>query len=318
MKLTVVMSVFDGERYVAQAARSTLAQTFTDFEFIVVDNGSTDGTNEVLNALAATDPRLMVVSNPQPGNYAEGRAVGIAMAKTEWVALMDADDICHPARLERQVAFIDSQADGLGALGTWARYIDAQGNVVGQMRTGPADLAEFQARFRAREPLVLLDPSAVFHRPSYLAVGGYRPDAAPAADIDLWYRIAELGRPILALPEILMDYRVHSGSESTNRHLLQRRKTHYINYNMRRRRDGSSEIGWREFEADVWKRMSYRIPRLCRDLGFVYFRRAAMRFAAGRYVRAAALLLAATLLHPGLAGKRIAAQLRWRTRSADA
>ena len=314
MRLTVVMSVLNGERYVGAAVRSVLRQTFADFDFVVVDNGSTDGTGALLASLAAEDSRLTAIRNPKPGTYVEGRALGIDRAGTEWVALMDADDICHPTRLERQVAFVESFDGCLGALGTWGRYIDESGKAVGHVRTGPTTVAEFHEHVRKRDSMVLLDPSALFHRPSFLAAGGYRADAAPAADLDLWYRMAELGRPVLTLPETLMDYRVHPGAESARKHLLQRRKTHYINHNMRRRRDGLPEIDWASFEEDVWGNFGYRAPRLRRDLGFLYFRRAAMGLATGRYVRASSSLLLAALLNPTLVAKRLTAQMRHRKR----
>ena len=285
MRLSVVMSVRNAERYVRQAVRSVLDQTFAEFEFIVVDDSSTDGTAAILERLATMDSRISIVHHSGPGNYAAARTVGIKQASNEWVALMDADDICHPKRFERQVAVIETHGEVLGALGTWGRYIDEHGNVVGAKRTGPTTLEEFQQRYEARDSLALLDPSSVLHRPSFLAVGGYRPEAAPAADLDLWYRIAELGRPVLALPETLLDYRVHSSSVSSAKHLLQRRKAHYINYNMRRRRDGHAEVDWVSFERDVWGKLIYRLPRLRRDVGFVFFRRAAMAFVAGRYAR---------------------------------
>ena len=312
MRLTVVMSVLNGERYVSEAVTSILRQTFTDFRFIIVDDGSTDGTKPILERFAAADPRIIVLDNPGPGNYAQARMLGMEHSETEWVALMDADDVSNPFRLERQMSLIEDSGGRLGALGTWGRYIDERGQVVGSIQAGPTTLAEFERRMRTDAPLELLDPSSVIHRPSYCAVGGYRQDATPAADHDLWYRIAESGRAVLALPAPLLDYRIHTSSVSVSKGLLQRRKTHYINYNMRRRRQGLVEIGWNRFETEVWAKLAYRYPRLRRDLGSVWFKRAAMNFVVGHYVRAAGSFLLALPLHPGLVVRRVAKQLRWR------
>ncbi|MCE2461224.1 MAG: glycosyltransferase family 2 protein [Pseudomonadales bacterium] len=312
MKLTVVMSVFNGQRFVEQAVRSVLEQTFADFDFVAVDNRSTDATWRILQRLADTDRRLRLVRNDRNGTYVEGRTLGIARAETDWVALMDADDVSHPDRLARQTAFIQAHGDGLGAVGTWGRYIDEDGKVAGYIQTPLATMDEFRARYERRDSLVLLDPSAVLHRATFESVGGYRADAVPAADLDLWYRMAESGRAVLAVPEALMDYRVHSGSESATRTMLQRRKTHFVNYNMRRRRDGVDEIGWHEFETRVWARLPYRLPRLRRDLGFTYFKRAAIHFGCGNYARFGATLLLAGVLNPTLVVRRLSAQIRLR------
>ena len=315
MKLSVVMSVLDGEAYVEAAARSVLEQTFTNFRFIVVNNGSTDRTPEILDRLAAEDARLKVIHQQATGTYVEGRSEGISQTRTEWVALMDADDLCHPRRLEKQMACIERSPD-LGALGTWGRYINEQGKVTGYVRTPLATVEAFNRAYRRREPLVLLDPSAVLHRPTFDAVGGYRAEAAPAADLDLWYRLAEAGRKVLALPEALLDYRIHASSESVSKTMLQRRKTHFINYNMRRRRDGQPELTWEEFEQRVWRKLGYRLPRLRRDLGFSHFKQAGLHFGQGKLARCAVSLTLAGAVNPSLVAKRVLAQLgsRWRRR----
>ena len=310
MKLTVVMSVFDGERYLAKALGSVLAQTHTEFDCIVVNNGSTDATGRILDAFAERDPRVRVIHNQTTLGYGGGRTLGIDRARTEWVALMDADDLCDPRRFERQVAFIEAHGERLGAVGTWARYIDENDVPIGHLRTPLTTPDEFHRRFRARDSLVLLDPSAVLHRPTFLAVGGYRPDTVPAADLDLWYRIAESGRMILAIPEVLMGYRIHPASESVARTMFQRKRAHFINYNMRRRRDHQAEVGWDVFEREIWSDLRYRLPRLRRDWGFTFFKRAGLHYGRRRYGALCGSLLLAALCNPLLVARRLAVQLR--------
>ena len=306
------MSALNGERHLQQAVQSVLSQTHTDFDFIAVNDGSTDSTGEILDTFAAQDKRLRVIHNDVTLTYVEGRARGIREATTEWVAIMDADDVCHPTRLERQVAFIKAHGETLGAAGTWARYINDTGDIVGRMRLSPTTEEEFRRRFEARDSLVLLDPSSVFHLPTYHAVGGYRPETVPAADLDLWYRIAESGRTILIIPETLMDYRVHLTSMSVSNTLLQREKTHFIHYNMRRRRDHLEEIDWLTFRREVWNRPLYRLPRKRRDLSFHYFKRAGLCFGYRHYGRFFINLVLSSLFDPALAARRLANQLRMR------
>jgi len=306
--LTVIMSVYNGESYLREAVESILTQTFQDFHFLIVDNGSTDRTGQILSELAESDSRIDVLCNETTLTYVEGRTRAIAEAKTEWVAIMDADDISEPIRLERQLAVINKYGDKLGAVGSWARYINAQGKVLGQCIMGPLTLDEFEDAYRRNEAIVLVDSSAIIHRPTFLQVGGYRPECTPAADLDLWYRIAEAGRALLVVPEFLLRYRVHSGSDSVRKTLLQRKKTHFINYNMRCRRSGKSELTWARYLEQVWSSPWYRYPRLRNDLAMTLYKRAGLYYGARKYGACALNLLCASLLRPGLVVSRLRSQ----------
>ena len=298
MRLTVVMSVLNGGEYLKAAVESILNQTYTDFAFIAVNNGSTDRTGAILEGYAARDGRMRVIHRRTTVTYGEGRSEGIEQAQTEWVALMDADDISEPRRLEQQVQLLSRHGDRLGALGTWARHINHDGKVLAQSVMQPTSFEQFERMFQANEAIALVDPSAVFHRPTFLEAGGYRPEAAPAADLDLWYRMAERGRAILVVPEFLLRYRVHVGAESVRKTMLQRKKTHFINYNMRRRRAGGGELTWNEYLQKVWAAPAYRIRKLHTDLALTLYKRAGLHYGAGRYGRFVLNLLGASLLKP--------------------
>src|SRR5258707_685838 len=99
------MPVYNARRYVAEAARSVLGQTFTDFEFVVIDDGSTDGSAEVVEQAAAGDPRLRLVRQQNKGVSAASN-LGTELARGEFLARVDADDVCCPERLAKQVAFL--------------------------------------------------------------------------------------------------------------------------------------------------------------------------------------------------------------------
>src|SRR5262249_47638860 len=116
-RVSVVMPVYNGERFVLEAVQSILAQTYRDFELIVVDDGSTDGTAGLLGRAQSADPRMIV--HRQRGNMGFKAALdaGFGRAKGEFIARLDADDVSLPERLERQVAFLDGRAD-VGAVGS--------------------------------------------------------------------------------------------------------------------------------------------------------------------------------------------------------
>src|SRR6185295_12041298 len=106
--VSVVMPVYNQERYVQAAVDSVLRQSFTDFEFVIVDDGSTDGTREILGRL--TDPRVRIVSSPHVG-FLGVLERGVKESVAPWIARMDSDDLCHPDRLKRQMNFICAKKD---------------------------------------------------------------------------------------------------------------------------------------------------------------------------------------------------------------
>jgi glycosyltransferase involved in cell wall biosynthesis len=308
MRLTVVMSVLNGGKHLRSAVESILNQTHADFTFITVNNGSTDCTGEILEGYAARDARVQVIHNRTTVTYGEGRSQGIELARTEWIALMDADDICEPRRLQRQVQVLRRYGDRLCALGTWARYINEEGKTLGQCIMPPTSLEQFERMFKANAAIALVDPSAMIHRPTFLEAGGYRPECSPAADLDLWYRMSERGKAILVVPEFLFNSRVHAGAESVRRTMLQRKKTHFINHSMRRRRCGLSEMAKNEYLEKVWASPAYRIRKLRTDLALTFYKRAGLHYGAGRHGRLALNLLGASLLKPGYVVNRLVFQ----------
>lgn len=283
--LTVVMTAYNAEDYVGLAVESILSQTFDQFKFIIVNNGSTDRTGKILDDYASRDSRISVLHHSGASTYVEGRERAIANVKSDWFALMDADDIAEPERLATQVRYINKMGDEVSVFGTWAETINEQGESLARMQMGPTTLKEFYAIYESGEAIVPLDPSTVIKLSAFQQAGGYRRDTVPASDLDLWYRIAEIGGAILIIPKFLMRYRIHSASTSVAQVMSQRLKTHYVNYNMRRRRMGYAELSWDEFKAQVWRKPMYRIPRLRNDFGLAYFKRAGHAFAEGKYLK---------------------------------
>lgn len=305
MKISVVMSVYNGGSYLSEAIDSVLCQTFGNFEFIIVNNGSTDRTEEILQKYAAKDDRIRVITNRRTLTYVEGRAIGIRRVITEWFALMDADDICEPDRFEKQINLI-RKADGLlGAVGTWARYINSNGEDLGVMRMEPTTRAKYIKMYENNEAIVLNDPSAIIRREAYELVGGYRKECVPAADLDLWYRISEIKNEILIIPEYLMKYRIHADGNSVAKTMFQRKKTHFINYNMRRRRNGLREVSWKEYDLAIWSSLLYRIPRLRKDYSMTWYKRSANYYGSRNYCLFIYYLIMSFLVNPIFVLKRL-------------
>src|ERR1700680_300023 len=124
-KVSVVMSVFNGQTFLSEAIESILGQTFRDFEFLIIDDGSTDRTAEILSTIAQSDGRIQIVSRSNKGR-AISLNVGINLAAGKYIGRMDADDVALPRRLEQQVTFME-QHPGVVLLGGAVELISAAG-----------------------------------------------------------------------------------------------------------------------------------------------------------------------------------------------
>lgn len=205
-KISVIMPVYNTERFVAETTETVLAQTFADFEFIILDDGSTDGSLAILEAFAKRDPRVRIVSRGNKGLVATLNE-GLALARAPFVARMDADDLCDPRRFELQLkAFNDDPR--LVAVGCSAHAIDEFGNALGDYST-PSSHEEIEA-LHLRGDSAIHHPSVMFRTEAVRALGGYR-ELVPCEDFDLWLRLGEVGR-LANLPEPLITKRLFPGS----------------------------------------------------------------------------------------------------------
>lgn len=207
--MSVVMAVFDGGSWVGAALDSLLGQTLADFEVIVIDDGSTDTTPDVLASLR--DPRLRIERRARRGlTLSLNRALELARAPL--IARLDADDLALPERLARQRQFLETNPD-VGLLGTGAREVDAAGREVAIVRPPVHDAAIRRALIRAN-PIV--HSSVVMRRAALERVGGYDPSFSVAQDYDLWMRLARITR-LANLPEPLVIRRLAVGRVSAVR-----------------------------------------------------------------------------------------------------
>jgi glycosyltransferase involved in cell wall biosynthesis len=203
------MAVRDGERHLNDALDSVLEQTYADFELLVFDDGSRDGTAGLLRRYQERDERVHVLSGPRRG-YVHALNDLLTKAAGEFVARMDADDVCRPERLARQVAFLDVHPRVV-CVGTATDRIDARGRLIGRRVPPVEDAAIQEELLSGHNPIV--HPSVLMRTEVVRRVGGYAVELAPAEDLDLWLRLGEHGE-LANLPEILLAYRMHTDSVS--------------------------------------------------------------------------------------------------------
>ncbi|BCI71740.1 glycosyl transferase 2 family protein [Sphingomonas sp. S17] len=214
-RITVALSVYNNGPYLAAALDSMLAQSFGDFELLIVNDGSTDDSRAIIDSFAERDPRIRAVHQPNRGLIPSLNLM-IAEARGEYIARMDGDDIALAERFARQVAFLDAHPDH-GVVGT---------RVIGITETGeprpdwtidhPVEADAVQAALEAG-PL-LCHPSVMMRRSLVTMVGGYRAAYRHCEDYDLWLRLDERTR-MANLPERLMLYR-YSTTQVSHRHVL--------------------------------------------------------------------------------------------------
>lgn len=246
MRITVMMPVYNAARHLEEAVRSVLAQTHTDFELIIVNDGSQDESASILERLATEDSRITVLNQENQGIAASlNRA--LHAAKTDWVAVMHADDVMLPHRLAKQIEFIEKNPD-VKVTSCKAQYVSAHGKRLGQTSSDLLTREQFHWHVQNQEAIGLLHPGVFFNKHCILAVGGYRQAFWPAEDIDLWNRVAETDCVLLVQDEVLMEYRIHTGSVSTSRFKATRLKYEWVRVCMRARRAGLAEPDWEHFQ----------------------------------------------------------------------
>lgn len=207
-KVSVLMPAHNEQSYCAQAIESILGQTFGDFEFLIVNDGSTDGTAAIIDDYASRDPRIRVFHQVENQGISASLNRGLAHSRADLIARMDADDIAFHHRLSLQVAFMREHAD-IVAAGSSYCHVDAEGNDLNRISHRETDVA------RLREMLVtgsaFAHPTMIMRRGAVIEAGGYRSAFDLAEDYDLWLRLSERA-DMTNIPDILMQRRLHPGN----------------------------------------------------------------------------------------------------------
>jgi glycosyltransferase involved in cell wall biosynthesis len=230
--VTVLMPVYNGRPYLTAAVESVLAQTFTDFELLAVDDGSTDGSAELLADFARRDRRVRVVGRPNGGPSA-ALNTGLARARGALIARMDGDDVCRRHRLARQVEFLAARPDCV-MVGAGVLLIDPDGLPICVKSDFPAEHAEIDESLMAGR-WSFVHPSVMMRTQAVRSVGGYRAEFDLAEDHDLALRLSERGATA-NLPDVLLDFRQHLGSLSFRKRAQQQAVARAAVGDARRRR----------------------------------------------------------------------------------
>lgn len=230
--VSVVMAAYNVEAYAAEAVESILGQTFRDFEFLIMDDGSTDGTFAILRRYADRDPRIRLWSRENRGIVASSNEL-IDRARGEFLARMDCDDIALPDRFECQVEYLHQHPDCV-AVGSQALLIDPEGDplcIWFKSRTHE----EIDAKLISGDSGQFCHPTTMLRRQTLIEAGKYNPRFPIASDLDVFLRLAELGQ-LANIPRVLLKYRAHFESVSHREPRRQMELVREIILEARRRR----------------------------------------------------------------------------------
>lgn len=206
--VTVLLPVYNAADFLAQTIESILAQTFTDFELLLINDGSTDKSVSIAESF--TDSRIRLVHNEKNIGLIATLNKGAVLARGRYIARMDADDIALPQRLEKQVAFLDANA-GVDAVAALVDFINTDSEVTGHWDTDRLAVAEADISRIMPGTNCIAHPSVMI-RTEALRKFLYSAAQKGAEDYDLWLRMLAAGKRIAKLPEVLLHYRIHTAS----------------------------------------------------------------------------------------------------------
>lgn len=203
MNVSVILSAYNGKQYLPKAINSILSQTYRDFEFLIVNDGSTDETGKIMEEFAKQDARIRVITNEKNLGLTKSLNIALRQAQGVYVARMDADDVALSERLEKQVSFLDVHPE-IGMVGTAFEWIDENGKIIGQKEvvTEPEEL---------RSLLIQTNPflhgSIMIRKEILDRAGWYDERYKKAQDYDLWLRLSQTCK-FANLPDVLMQKRM--------------------------------------------------------------------------------------------------------------
>jgi glycosyltransferase involved in cell wall biosynthesis len=309
--VSAVVPSYNDVGRIGDALESIAGQTIAPAEIVVCDDGSDDGTEELVGQFAerkAGDvPVRYVRLEARSGAWA-ARNRGIEVASGEWIANCDSDDVWAPNKLERQLSFIRDWKGSrpIALLGTYGYNINDAKRVISPAVMGPTTEDEYDALRSSGQIFYVIHSSALFTRSDFVAVGGYTSEYGAADDFPFFCRMAERG-VVINIPEPLVYYRKRAGSVIIDRFWDLRLGVERLAENERRRAVGEAPMSREQFAAKLAAAPAWRrLRRLANVWGMYYYRRGATNVVNGRRVRGCAELALAFALDPRrlLAGVR--------------
>jgi len=245
--VSVVLPVYNQEKYIAETIESVLAQTYTNFEFIILDDGSTDNSAEVIKKYAAIDKRIIALFETNRGKSSATNYL-VSLANTNWCVLLDADDTMLPDRIEKQLAFHLAHPN-VSASSAHMYLMDEKGKRFGVSKYPYLKTAEECIESCKKQQLIFCYIGVfMISKESYLKSGGLRVDIWPAEDVEFLHRYIDSGFLLVVIQDVLMNYRIHPLSITMSKPLKMIEDISYVHECIHLRRRGQPEIPRSEFD----------------------------------------------------------------------
>ncbi len=246
--ISVILPVYNQEQYVAETIESVLSQTFADFELLLHDDGSTDGSAAIIRDYAARDPRIRASFASNAGRCGATNAL-VAQARGEWCAFLDADDVMLPARLATQLAYHQAHPE-VDATSCHCHYINEHGRHMGTQRYYGLRTAEEGRQSLAKNEVVLVAfTGLMLRRRVFEQSGGLQNRFWPCDDMEFVNRLLEQGFSLVILEQVLMCYRVHTSAVTMSNPMQVFEALDYTSHCIKMRRTGQAEGSFDEFMA---------------------------------------------------------------------
>lgn len=208
--VSVVVPIYNGAEYLEQCLVSVLKSTYSHFEIIIIDDGSTDTSKQIINKYVVNDARIRAIFNKSNIGLSKSLNKAIRCAKGKYIARVNQDDVIDPKRIELQAKYMSSHKNTV-CLGTYAEYIDENSNKLGRVISLPTDDRSLRNKWKYTSPFA--DPTVMYVRAAAIRAGLYDSGYWPADDSQFWYRIGQYGK-LVNLPKILTKIRIHTNAIS--------------------------------------------------------------------------------------------------------
>lgn len=292
--LSVLMSAYNSAEYVGRTIDSVLNQTYKDFEFIIIENGSTDTTRDVIRQY--DDSRIKVIELNENIGLSGALNLGLKQTQSRWIARIDSDDLWTVDKLEKQIRFLTQHQDYC-LVASWVDYIDANDNKIGESREPLTSWKPVKIKYDANKAVVFCHSSVIFDRADVVSVGGYHGQFWPTEDADLWNRLLETGKKMQILPLPLTLYRIYDGGNSITKLRQMNLMFRYTKYCMRERRAGRPEptlAQYKSINKGFWK----NVNEARKDYAIYHYKKAVASYSGGRYVPFAYHMLISAFINP--------------------
>ena len=296
--VSVVVPVYNSEKFITSTINSVLKQTYKDFELIVINDASTDRTLDLIQKNAEIDKRIKIINLKKNIGSSNARNEAINQATGEWIAVMDSDDVMYKNCLEEQINYLNNNEDikVLSCLGT---YLGVKGKTFGVTTTRIKDHDTYKNLIEKNKPIGILHSGTVFNKKKFLDLGGYREKFTPCYDIDLWNRFALAGCKIFVLKKILMQYRIHRESKITSKFIESQKKYAWVKYCLLCKNKNRPEIDFEDF-LNLQKSENFliKLNRLRKMYYRFFFRQQILYFLEKKFIKLFLSMLFSLVLGP--------------------